>query len=209
MEGSIKVETCPQCDAPVKVGTNKCAYCEAEFLVTSLAYLDRFDKSGINKYINHYKQLLKDDPNNGEINCAMGICYLDLGLYDLASKYFAKAIEQIPDYADAYYYYALALLKGKRPKVLTLTEIRKIEEYINAAIQIDNSKSKYYYLLALIKHDFYIKNGLKINPPSFEELICQANSLLYDRNEINKMLQRVPTNDQYLMNLVMKGGDEK
>jgi tetratricopeptide (TPR) repeat protein len=204
MKGNIKVETCPQCGAPVKLGVNKCEYCEAEFLVTTLSYLDKFDKAGINKYINHYKQLLKDNPDDGELNCAMGICYLDLRLYDLASKYFAKAIEQIPDYGDVYYYYALALFKGKRPRVLSLTEIRKIEEYLNAAIQIDNTKSKYYYLWALIKHDFYIKNGLKVNPPTFEELISQTHNKTYEQTEIEKMLQRVPINDQELINLVRR-----
>jgi len=204
MGGNIKVETCPQCGAPVKVSANKCEYCESEFLVTSLAYLDKFDETGINKYINHYKNLLKENPDDGELNCAIGICYLNLRLYDLAIKYFAKAIEHLPGYGDVYYYYALALLKGRRPKVLPLTEIRKIEEYLNAAIQIDNTKSKYYYLWALIKYDFYIKNGLKVNKPTFEELISQAKSYTYEEAEIEKMLQHCPVNDQDLINLVRR-----
>jgi len=204
MNVNIKVETCPQCGAPVKLGASRCEYCGAEFIVTSLAYLDKFDKTGINKYINYYKQKLKDNPDDGELNCAMGICYLDLGLYDLATKYFAKALEQIPDYADVYYYYALALLKGKRPKLLGLTTIRKIEDYLNAAIQIDNTKSKYYYLSALIKHDFYIKNDLSVSPPTFEELITKAGSLQYEEVEIEKMLNRVAVKGQYLMDVVRR-----
>lgn len=204
MNGNIKVETCPQCGAPVKLSVNKCEYCEAEFIVISLAYLDKFDKTGINKYINHYKQLLKDNPENGELNLAMGICYLDLVVYDLATKFFSKAIEQIPDYGDAYYYYALALIKGRKPKVLTLTEVKKIEEYVNAAIQIDNTKSKYYYLWALIKYDFYIKNGLKMRPPTLEELIEESNSKEYDRQEIDKMLQRIPVKDEEILNIIRK-----
>lgn len=204
MNGNIKVETCPQCGAPVKLSTKKCEYCEAEFIVTSLAYLGKFDKTGINKYVNHYKQLLKDNPENGELNLAMGICYLDLGLYDLATKFFSKAIEQIPDYGDVYYYYALALIKGRKPKVLTLTEIKKIEEYINAAIQIDNSRAKYYYLWALIKYDFYMKNGLRMSPPNLEELIEQGNSKEYDRQEIDKMFQRVPVHDEEILNLIRR-----
>ncbi len=129
---------------------------------------------------------------------------MDLGLYDLASKYFAKVIEQIPDCGDVYYHYALTLFKGKRPKVLPLTEIRKIEDYLNAAIQIDDSKSKYYYLLALIKHDFYIKNGLRINPPTYRELISEADSRPYERSEVEKMLQHVPINDPYLIDLLTR-----
>lgn len=204
INGNIKVETCPQCGAPVKLGAKKCEYCEAEFIVNSLAYLGKFDKTGINKYVNHYKKLLKDNPGNGELNLAMGICYLDLGLYDLATKFFSKAIEQIPDYGDAYYYYALALIKGRKPKVLTLTEIKKIEEYINAAIQIDNSRSKYYYLWALIKYDFYMKNGLRMSPPNFEKLIEEGNSKDYDRQEIDKMLQKIPVNDEKILSVIRR-----
>jgi len=204
MSENIKVETCPQCGAPVKLGVKKCEYCEAEFIVTSLAYLEKFDKTGINKYINHYKQSLKDNPENGELNLAMGICYFDLGLYDLATKFFSKAIEQLPDYGDAYYYYALALIKGRKPKVLTLTEVKKIEEHLNAAIQIDNSRAKYYYLWALIKYDFYMKNGLRISPPGIEELIEEGNAKEYDRQEIDKMLQRVPVNDEELLSVIRR-----
>jgi len=76
---------------------------------------------------------------------------------------------------------------------------------LNAAIQIDNTKSKYYYLWALIKYDFYVKNGLKANPPTFEELISQAKSKLYEDTEIKKMLQLIPINDYYLINLVKVG----
>lgn len=197
----VQVETCPQCGAPAKLNINKCEYCDAEFIITSLAHLDKFDKAGINKYINNYKQLLKNDPNNGEYNCAMGICYLDLKLYDLAIKYFAIAIEQIPDNGDAYYYYALALLKGRRPKVLTLKEVQLIESYLGAAMQIDSNKSRYYYLWALIKYDFYIANGLRVNPPTFEELISEGNSKPFEKEEIGKMLQRVPVGDIQILSL--------
>ena len=198
----IKVLICPQCGAPVKMRSNKCEYCEAEFLITSLAYMDKFDKAAINKYVNHYKQLLRDNPDDGELNCAMGICYLDLGLYDLAIKYFAKAVEEMPDNGDSYYYYALALLRGKRPKISTLAEIRKIEENLNAAIKIDDTKSEYYYLWALIKHDFYTCNGLAVKAPTVEDLIGEARSRPYDDTEIRKMLQRIQIGDQDLMTSV-------
>ncbi len=134
----------------------------------------------------------------------MGICYLDLKLYDLATKYFVIAIEQMPDNSDAYYYYAIALLKGRRPKILTLKEIEKIESYLGAAMQIDSNKSKNYYLLAIIKYDFYVANGLRVNPPTFEELIREGNSKPFEKKEVEKMLQRVPVGDAQILSLLRR-----
>ncbi|MSU62993.1 MAG: hypothetical protein EXS31_11470 [Pedosphaera sp.] len=204
MSESIKVETCPQCGAPAARSANKCAYCEAEFIVTSIASLDGFDKTAINRYISHYKDRLKGEPDNSEINLAMGICYLDLGLYDLAAKFFSKAIEVVPDRADGYYYHALAAIKGRKPKLLTFPEVKKVEEYLNAAIQIDGSKATYYYLWLIIKHEFYVKNGLKINPPTVEDLIAQGSCRNYDKQEIAKMISRVPVTDEELLSVITR-----
>ncbi len=200
---NIKVQNCTQCGGPVKLDKNKCEYCNSEFLVLSLTSLDKFDKTGINKYISQYKELLKKSPDDGELHCAMGICYLDLYMYDLACKYFSKAIEYIPDYPDVYYYFALSLLKGKKPGILTLSEIKKVEEYLNTAIQLED-KAKYYYLLVLIKYEFYVKNGLKVNPPNVEELINRINKVEkndLDKAEIEKMLKRVPVDASVLRKL--------
>lgn len=201
MSENIKVEICPQCGAPLKLSAKKCEYCEAEFIVTSLAYLDKFDETSINKYINHYKKLLKDNPENGELNYGMGICYLHLCLYDLAIKYFSKAIELLPDYSDTYYYYALALLKGRRPKILTFSEIKVIEEYINAAIQIDNTKAKYYYLWAIIKHDFYLMNGFKQKPPILIDVIKEARFKEFDKKSINELKSKIIVFDENLLKI--------
>jgi len=200
------VLTCPQCGAPVQKCAGRCEYCQSEFIVTSLAYLDKFDKEGTSKYVDHYKQLLKDFPDDGELCSAMGICYLSLELYDLAIRSLAKTVQEVPDNADSYYHYALALLRGKRPKLLTLAEIREVERYLNAAIKIDDTKSKYYYLWALVKHDFYRCNGLTIKAPTIEELIDEARSKSDDHAETAKMLERIEIGDQDLMNLVKGGG---
>jgi len=203
MSGSIKVEVCPTCGRQANFAVGECS-CGTKFVLNSLTDLAPFDDTVVKKYISLFHRLLKDNADDEQLNSAMGICYLNLGLYDRAVKYFDKAIEQMPDSGEVYYNYALALFRGRRPKVLTLTEIRRIENHLNAAIQTDNSKSKYNYLLALIKHDFYIKNGLKINPPTFQELIYEAYDKSFENIEIEQMLQHVPIDDQDLINLVRR-----
>lgn len=116
--------TCPQCGGHVYFDINKCQNYKAEFFVTTLTFLGRIDKSEINVYLNGYKKLLEVDPNNDKYNYTLGICYLFLKSYDLAVKHFAKAFEKMTDNADVCHYYALALFKGRRPKILTLSEIK-------------------------------------------------------------------------------------
>jgi hypothetical protein len=62
----MEVTECPQCGAPSKPSSQKCEYCKAEFFVSSLAYLGKFDSSGVNKYLKHYKDLTGHDTNSTE-----------------------------------------------------------------------------------------------------------------------------------------------
>lgn len=203
MNENIKVNTCPQCGAPIKVNLNSCEYCNAEFIVRSLSYLKSFDKSGINKYISHYKELLDESPDDGEINLSMGICYLNLGLYNLANKFFKKAIDLTPDNSEVYYYYSLSLFNGKRPKITKYSMIQEIENYLNTAIQLDSERYKYYYLMAFIKYDFYLRNGLDQGLPTFEELKLEMeNKLKTGEEEIDRIRNFLNISDRDVKVLV-------
>ena len=200
--GNLKVETCPQCGAPAQLSLRRCGYCEAEFIVTSLASLDRLDKAGIQKYVSHYRKKLADEPESGELHLAMGICYLDLGLHDLAAKAFAKSVEDQPENADNYYYHALAIIKGRKLKLLTLNEVKEIEALLSAAVQLDPTKGVYHHLLLAVKYEFYLKNGLKLPPPSLDEILNEIQSCDYDAEEIARLLKRVPINDEQLLKIL-------
>lgn len=164
-------------------------------MVASLAYLTRFDPPAIQKYVAHYRALLKESPSDGSLHCAMGICQLELGLYDAAFKSFGTAIENAPEMAEAYYYAAIAACRGRRPKIIGMTEVRKIEENINAAIALDPSNAKFYLLLALVRHEFYALNHLRVPAPSVADLLTQGKSSPTQREEIEKLLRKVPCGD--------------
>lgn len=198
---TAEVITCPQCGAPVKNRRNRCDYCEAEILVFSLSSLDRFEREGIQKYINHYKKMLQENPNDPDANCAMGICYMELGLYDLASKFLKTAIELTPDSGESYYYYALCLLQGKKPRSLSLSEIKKIETYVRTATELDSSQAKFFILWIIIKYDYYLKSGMIINP-SIDTLLLKLKTAHYDRKEAEHILKIIPVNDQDILNLI-------
>lgn len=189
MVNEIVVETCPQCGAPVKAGRQTCEYCGAEFVVSSLASLAKYGKTEVGKYIHQYKELSGKGSTSGELDLAAGICNLDLGLYEVAANALYKATQEIPERAETHYYYALSLMNGKKPEALKFGEAKKIEEYINAAIQADDTKAVYYYFLAIIRHDFYNKTGFKAPPPSPDELLEEARGKNYDKSEIESLFK--------------------
>src|SRR5208283_795201 len=144
----MEVSECPQCGATVAPSDRKCAYCKAEFFVTSLAYLGRFDSGGVGKYLKHYKELSRQDPHNTEGSLGLGLCYLQMGTYPLAQKCFEQVIDASPDVSQAYYYYALSNMRGRRLMTLPLNEVRRLEAYLNTAIQLDGEMAQYKLLLA-------------------------------------------------------------
>ena len=97
---------------------------------------------------------------------ALGICYLEQGLFELASKRFEALAERVPDNPDLYYYAALALTGGKRPGLLPMAKVKKMEEYLCAARGLDPTRIHVLVFLAMIKFDYYLKNGLRVLPPT-------------------------------------------
>ena len=54
------------------------------------------------KVIEHYGKVTRDNPNDAEAYCAMGMAYKELGEYQRAIENYEKAISLRPDYAEAY-----------------------------------------------------------------------------------------------------------
>ena len=104
--------------------------------------------------------------------------------------------------AGGLYYQAVALIKGRKPKLLTLNEARKIEEKLRAATQINDGKAAYYLLWLIIKHEFYVKNGLGAGTPSSAELSKKAQEGQNDEHEIAKLLERVPVTDERILKAI-------
>ena len=76
--------------------------------------------------------------------------------------------------ADIYYYRALALLNGKRPRVARRSIAEKIELDLDTACRLDAAQSHYFYLWALLKYDFYAANGFKMTGPAIPALLERA-----------------------------------
>lgn len=168
-----------------------------------------FDKLGqasnpdkLNELMNRLHSRLAANPENGEVHYRLALCYLHLKAYKRAIEHFKRAVELLPLDPDAHYYYGLSLISGRRPRTLSLKDVRNIEEYLEAAIQLDDRPAKYYYLAAILKHDYYLANGLSAPPPSPDDLILMAYRKVQDPGEVERLLQAVTLRDERLISRI-------
>ena len=170
---------------------------------TTFSVLGRLGQEELQRTLDQYKYALAKNSVDGEAHYGLALCYLQLQLYDLSIKNFKHALELMPEYADAYYYYGIALIRGRKPKLLSLPEVKRIEEYLQAALQLDGRPAKYYYLAAILKYEYYLSNGLLCDP-SPDELFLVAEGKEQDAWEAERLLHSVPLRDPGLIARVRK-----
>jgi hypothetical protein len=164
--------------------------------------LSKAGKTETNEIMQRCKSMIATNPEDGEAHSSLALCYLHLKHYKLAIEHFKRAVELLPSDPDAYYYYGLSLISGRRPMSLSLNDVRRIEEILETAIQLDDRPAKYYCLAAIIKADYYLANGLRSTPPSPEELISMARRRDHDPGEVERLLQAITLRDEKLISRI-------
>ncbi|MCT7634745.1 tetratricopeptide repeat protein [Aliarcobacter butzleri] len=194
----MEIIECPQCGAAPAPSDRKCNYCKAEFFVTSLAYLGSLDINGVSKYLKHYKEIITKEPDNTEGLMGLGLCYLQMGNYQLSKKCFEQLIESSPFLSQPYYYFVLSSVKGRRLRTISMSEAKQFDTYVNSAIQIDDLPH-YWLFLAMLKGDYFISNGLKTAEPSIKDILNKVSQSEISRNEIAFLQKAVKTGkeDEY------------
>ncbi len=187
----MEIKECPQCGAPASPSMKYCEYCKAEFFVTSLAYLSNFEESAVKKYLQAYKKMTVSNPDDVEGYMGLALCYLQMGTYPLALKGFQKIVDDFPDVALAYYYESLAIIAGRRIKIMPMNDVEKIKNLLNTAIQVDDSCGIAKILLGVLVYDYYKLNKMKHGGQSSQELIEMGVNDGVDDGEIKRMLTAI------------------
>ena len=125
--------------------------------------------------------ILPDSQPSGEEYLSNGIQLLEQQAYSQAVDVLQNAIQRDRSQSDAFYYLAIALLGGKKPRKLDKWTIQDIEINLNSAISevaSGNSKSaKYYTLFAIVKYGYYSMNGFIETPPTSDLLFSKGESI--------------------------------
>lgn len=213
---------CPYCREIIIAGAIRCKHCHADlsdkpqagnFSVVGAAYgvtvggsgnrieggvhfslseLASVDPATKKELTAAYEAKVRDFPEDAQYHFALGLSYLDQSLYRLSEAALRKALGKTTWEADVLYYLALALLEGRTPRNLRLSEVREIEGYLAAAVSQRRNCSHYQYFLAIVKHEYYVLNGLRVPPPSIEELISAAQAGALDSDELRSLLSHIP-----------------
>ena len=180
---------CPGCGSPISSNLKECEYCGRPLVIQNFKTIVDMDKPLTNKYVNEYRKILANDPYNPEINKAMGLGLLKLGLYDQAIEMFDKASTYDLTDSDTLFFSAIALLRGKRPAFVKRNDIDAAMQKIEAAKAIE-CKGVYDYMMAVIKYDYFRRKGFKINP-DYTGHLALADEAGYsdaDVDELNSIL---------------------
>lgn len=176
---------CPGCGARLQIDQKECEYCHAPVVISTMSDIFSMSAQNISKYSKSYESDLSENPDNAELNNSLAFCYLKLGFYDKALVKFDKAIEQNLNNSETYIYAAVCVLAGRKPFLTPRSDIDRIEQYINAALMIEE-KGLYRYFQAYIKYDYYKRKFFKTSP-TWEECLAQAKSEGFSSTDVNQL----------------------
>lgn len=157
----------------------------------TLSELDTLDERAKQQLRLTYEQKVRDFPELAQYHFALGLSYLDQRLYGLSVAHLRRALGKTDRESDLLYSIALAEIEGKRPRVLRLATIHEIERYLEAAIRLDPSRPHFKLLLAVVKYDYYVCNGLRVPPPGIDQLLWDARSNEPDPKEVHLLCEHV------------------
>ncbi|MEJ2599386.1 MAG: hypothetical protein P8Z00_13710 [Anaerolineales bacterium] len=120
-----------------------------------------------------------------------GVRLMRAGAYEEAVAPLNQSLFAIPS-PDANYYLALASLHGQRPSALTYSQAKAIEKRLQAACRLDPNKAHYWYLLALLKYDFFYENGFLDEVDEINDLLATGGRCPQVRAFIIELLDHVP-----------------
>lgn len=120
-----------------------------------------------------------------------GVKMIRAGAYDESIPPLNQSLLATPS-SDANYYLALATLRGKRPRTLTYSQAKTIEEKLQAACRLNPHKAHYWYFLALVKYDFFLENGFLDDSDEIDDILFTGDACLLERAFVIELLNHVP-----------------
>ena len=154
---------CPGCGASLSMDMKNCPRCKGPVIITSFNSVCNMADLRAKKLAIGYQKALATNPDSLELRKAVALCHLKLGTCDKAYEVLYQLLDDNFDDSELFFYAAVSLLKGKRPFLAQLSNVKKIQEYMDAAMLIEE-RGVYHLFLAYVKLDYYARKALRIVP---------------------------------------------
>jgi len=196
---------CLQCGAPLPPNAQFCPECGAitGFHLRKHSYLEDHEKGDTDDSnpadIPHTSIDVTVDKNSDVSDETMfqnAHSALNAKHYASATQLFGKFIARNPENEEGYYYLALSLLRGIRPRHLSRGTISQVEQNLQFAIRID-SLPHAFLLWAIVKEDFYTLNHKQQRPPTSDELIKYTEDIKLEKLTELLMHVKAPGNQYW------------
>lgn len=136
--------------------------------VHRLADVARLPHGEILKRLERYAGAARLSPGSGEIALGLGLTCLHLKRFPEAIEKLALAIQLLPASGRAHLYYALALLKARKPRTLVLAEARQILQALETAASLEPREGLCDLFALVVKQEYFRRNGLRVPPPDID-----------------------------------------
>lgn len=132
-----------------------------------------------------------------------GVKLLDAKSYQQSINLLKDVIKADPSISPAYYYLALALLAGRRPKILKRSEIEEIDQLLTTATAMGDSDATVQWFRALVRDDYYNGNRMKCPSPSVANILETIHPSTTNIHRLRVLLAKLPmTNNQLYIDLI-------
>jgi tetratricopeptide (TPR) repeat protein len=127
-----------------------------------------------------------------------GIQLLEAKSYQQSINLFKDAIKADSSVSDVYYYLALALLGGRRPKILKRSEVEEIDQLLTTATAMGESDATVQWFQALVRDDYYGGNRMKCPSPSVANIVESIYPGATNIDRLRALLAKLPMTDNQL-----------
>ena len=71
---------------------------------------------------------------------------------------------------------------------------------MGTALELDPANGRYEILLAVLRHDYYVLNGMRVPAPTPQELLDSVNTKHVDRLEADQVFALLKLTDEQMVN---------
>lgn len=152
--------------------------------VRSLAQLGRLPHADVLTRLTRYAGAARVSAGSGDVVLGLGLIHLHLRRFGEAVEALASAVRLLPGSGPAHLYHAIAMLRARKPKTLSLTEARQILQLLETAVSLDPREGLCEVLAILIKQEYFQMNGLRVPDPGIDHHVRVLGRKRIDRAEL-------------------------